>query len=81
MIEDIQDLKEFMEWCIAKGIRSAQVGDVKFEISDYGLTQHLMEIGTQNAPLKDTESTSMTSKTMVDTTPDDEDLMFWSSKA
>ena len=70
-----------MAWCTATGLRRVQIGDVKFEISDYGLTQHLMEIGPQTAPLKDTESTAKTSQTMADTMSEDEDLLMWSAKA
>lgn len=80
MITDIQDLKEFMEWCSVKGIRSVSIGDVKFEISDYGLTKHLMDMEPQTAPLKDTESTSDSSKTMADTAAEDEDLLMWSAR-
>lgn len=82
MIQDIQDLKEFIEWCVDKGIRKAKIGDVEFEVSDYGFTKDLIEYGTvgPSTPLKDTESTSLSSKTMADTGQQDEEDLYWSSK-
>ncbi len=81
MLSDIQDLQEFMQWCIDKGVRRAKIGDIEFEMSDYGLTKDLMEFGSPTTPLKDAESTSMSSKTMADTgQQDDEDALYWSSR-
>jgi len=82
MINDLEELKDFMQWCAVNGLRNVQIGDVKFELSDYALTKHLLDLEqAQSAPLKDTESTSNSSKTMADTAAEDEEILFWSSKS
>lgn len=85
MIENVSELQELIEWCKAKGVKSLKISDIEFELSDMALSEKYVD---QSAPqtLKDQESNSLTSNTMVDTmdpeqaAKEDDDMLFWSSR-
>lgn len=79
MINDLEELKYFVEWCRSTGVKSMAIGDVKFELSDYALIQNIQGLDPQSAPLTDNESTSTSTKTLVDTSDEDEKDLYWSS--
>lgn len=77
MITDLEELKEFVEWCSAKGVRSMQMGDVKFELSDYALLQGIQSIESQTSPSLDTPAAPSQPNTDA---ADDEELLMWSAR-
>lgn len=76
MFKTTQDLQEFLLWCQQAKIKAVKVGDVEVQFSDLAF----VDIIASEASAAEERDTS---KTLVDTAPDeaDEDLLFWSSKA
>ena len=77
MFETTQDLQEFILWCQQAKIKAIKVGEVEVQFSDLAF----IDVITQQNPALPAEERD-TSKTLVDTAPDetDEELLFWSSK-
>lgn len=77
MFETTQDLKEFLLWCQQARIKAIKVGDVEVQFSDLAF----VDIIAAEPTVKAAEERS-TSKTLVDTEPEevDEELLFWSAK-
>jgi hypothetical protein len=84
---DINELMELIEWCKKTGVKRLKLADTEFEMSDMALAEKYADV-TEEAtkePLKDRESSSLSSKTLVDTIDakelgqEDEELLYWSS--
>lgn len=75
MFKTTQELQDFILWCQQAKIKAVKVGDVEVQFSDLAF----IDIVAAEASSAEERSTS---KTMVDTTPEeaDEDLLFWSAK-
>lgn len=84
MIDNIADLMEFIEWCKKTGVKSIGLDNgISFTLSDIALTEKFVELDSEGQ-LKDKESSSLSSKTMVDTADtaaEDEELLYWSSRS
>lgn len=84
MIDNISELMEFIEWCKKNGVKRIGLDNgISFELSDMALSEKYADLDA-GVQLKDQESASYTSKTMVDTadtSAEDEELLYWSSKS
>lgn len=83
MINDIQSLQEFILWCRDHKIKMVNIGQIKVEFSDLAYIDSVTGEILSSEGLKSNEERD-TSKTMVDTldsTAEDEDLLFWSTKS
>lgn len=81
MFDDTQSLLEFIELAKEAKIKSFQIGDIKVEFSDLAFLDSLQPEAILGQPTQTEEKN--TSKTLVDTlqTEDEDDLLFWSTKA
>jgi hypothetical protein len=79
MLENIQNLLEFIEKAKKARIKSFQIGDIKVEFSDLAFLDDIPEVPLE--PVKAREERD-TSTTLVDTAPttDEDELLFWSAK-
>lgn len=77
MFKTTQELQDFILWCQQAKIKAVKVGDMEVQFSDLAFIDIIAPLEAQQAEERDT------SKTLVDTSPDeaDDDLLFWSSKA
>jgi hypothetical protein len=75
MFKTTQELQDFLLWCQQAKIKAVKVGDMEVQFSDLAFIDVISQIAPQNEERE-------TSKTLVDTAPDesDEDLLFWSAK-
>lgn len=87
MIENVSELQELIEWCKANGVKSLKISDIEFELSDMALSEKYIDQSMpQGKPIKDQESNSLTTKTMIDTmdpeqaAQEDDEMLFWSSR-
>jgi hypothetical protein len=85
---DISEIMELIEWCKKTGVKRLKLGDNEFELSDMALTEKYADINDEatKGPIKDRESSSLSSKTLVDTLDakemgqEDDDMLYWSSQ-
>lgn len=75
MFKTTQELQDFLLWCQQAKIKAVKVGDMEVQFSDLAFIDAISQNLTQSEERD-------TSKTLVDTAPDetDEDLLFWSAK-
>ena len=75
MFKTTQELQDFILWCQQAKIKAVKVGDMEVQFSDLAFIDTISQIAQE-------AEERATSKTMVDTAPDesDEDLLFWSAK-
>jgi len=77
MIKNIAELKQLIQWAKDNKVKSINLGDIKFELSDFAYIE--------GAELTDEQIASGLSEyntdTLTDTLKDEEneDLLFWSS--
>ena len=70
MFDDLDDVKEFMQWCSKMGVSRAKLGDVEFEIFPAKLASDFVE---------SRENTVIPEPTGNRSNNDDEEALFWSS--
>jgi len=83
MLATIDDVKELILWAKQEKIKEIKIGNLHFVISDVAITEQYLQ--SQPEELKDNESTSLSSKTMVDTLEQEpkeiEEDLYWSSRS
>lgn len=81
MFKSTQDLQEFILWCLQNGVERVKVDNLEVQFSNIYLAEKLMAAPATTEPVKANEERD-TSKTLVDTVPNDadEELLFWSAK-
>lgn len=81
MFKTIEDVKAFIDWARTKGIKSASIGDVAFEISDI---TYAMNVSNQESTPERASEEKDTLKTLMETLEtdekEDEELLYYSSQ-
>ena len=74
MINDLQQLKSFMEWCKKNKVKSVKLKDLEFELSE------LSFIDSTDSYVDELETAVDESKFEADQqTQDDDETLFWSA--
>lgn len=78
MFKTTQELQDFLLWCQQAKIKAVKVGDMEVQFSDLAF----IDVIAQSVPNTQQVEERDTSKTLVDTLPEetDEELLFWSAK-
>jgi hypothetical protein len=76
MLESLQQIKDFMEWCKQNKVKSFKNSNIQFELSDLAFIEHI----EPNIPTLDLEQQQEQSK-YVESQQNmtDDDLLFYSS--
>ena len=73
MLENIEDVKLFIEWCKEHKVKSFKSNDIEFELSELSFIENTEDLVSK---LKSGESPNFEEKQQQE---EDEELMFWSS--
>jgi hypothetical protein len=82
MFKTVSELQEFILWAKKERVESFKAGDVEVSLSAYAFIDAISELSPEPQSHKTEERN--TSKTLVDTlntTEDDEELLFFSAKS
>jgi hypothetical protein len=75
MLNNIEDIKLFIEWCKEHKIKSFKFKDLQFELSELGFLEQ-----TEDYADKLQSDLAQTNFEAKQANEEDEDLLFWSSK-
>lgn len=78
MFDDLEQVKQFIEWAKQQKLARVKIGDVEFEVSNIGLIEASPDL--DKTLEKVTTVTTKATLDNKDAEKEDEDLLFWSSR-
>ena len=74
MLENLEDVKLFIEWCKEHKVKSFKIEGVQFELSELAFVESLQDYGEKIQTKTDEEKFEKEQQDQ-----EEEDLLFWSS--
>ena len=74
MLDNLEDIKLFIQWCKSNKVKSFKADNVQFELSELGFVENIADYTEElQTPLDESKFEDDQQK------QDDDELMFWSS--
>jgi hypothetical protein len=74
MLDNLEDIKLFIQWCKNNKVKSFKIDNVQFELSELGFVENIEDYAEKfQTELDDSKFEEAQQK------QDDDELMFWSS--
>tara|TARA_R100001244_G_C5125774_1_gene124571 strand:+ start:42 stop:272 length:231 start_codon:yes stop_codon:yes gene_type:complete len=74
MLDNLEDIKLFIQWCKSNKVKSFKTDNVQFELSELGFVENIADYTEElQTPLDESKFEDDQQK------QDDDELMFWSS--